>query len=132
MYACRRVRGDDEADLSCRRSPAGLVFSRFKAPPPTLGHAFWLLLNPSLQGFFVSQGLLILIEQSLLGRPQPDESLKLRIFRRCLLWIGLLTTGRWVAGFLVSLGVMDPTEVGAMFKVASVWEDIQRERRLEL
>ncbi|PWN29621.1 hypothetical protein BDZ90DRAFT_258534 [Jaminaea rosea] len=109
-----------------------LVFSRFKATPPTMGHAFWLLLNPSLQGFFVSQGLLILLEQALLGRPKPRERLRIRVVRRSLLWIGLLTTGRWVAGFLVSLGVLDPTEVGAMFKVASVWDDIQRERRIEL
>lgn len=109
---------------------ADFVFSRFQLKPPTAFHAVWLFFVPPLQLFFVSQGLLIMAEQTFLGPRQPTESLNKKIARRCLLWIGLLTTGRWVTGYLISVGAFDPVEFFNWPKVVSIRHDILRERAI--
>lgn len=110
------------------RYQTDLVFSRFEPAPPTILHAVYLLFNPPIQFFFVSQALLILLERQLLGPASPTESMKTKTLRRFLLWFGLLTSGRWVTGHLTQLGVFDPTEFFNWNKVGTVWHDIQRER----
>ncbi|CAO1628668.1 unnamed protein product [Parajaminaea phylloscopi] len=86
------------------------VFSRFLETPPSPAHALWVFLSPPFQAFFVSQGLLILVEQVTLGTARRNESFCIRLARRALLWVGLLTAGRWVTGRLVASGVFDPIE----------------------
>ncbi|CAO1618911.1 unnamed protein product [Sympodiomycopsis kandeliae] len=100
------------------------VFStRFRKAPSSIPESIYLFIQPCIYFFFLSQVVLIMIEEYCL----PKNSLWAR---RLLLWIGLLTTGRYVTAHLWELGCFDTVEFTNWSRsttiLTDIWQDFRR------